>query len=153
RLEAFLDRMPFRVPLAAKVSAISAGERQKCEILKQLYLERRFLILDEPTSLLTPDEADEVLGMLSDMVRENELTVLMITHKFRAVMAFADEVTILRRGRLAGAGRVAELTADAMAGMMIGAQELTKAPARVGQFGSPRLVIDRLGALDDAGQP
>jgi ABC-type uncharacterized transport system ATPase subunit len=153
RLEAFLDRMPFRVPLAAKVSAISAGERQKCEILKQLYLERRFLILDEPTSVLTPGEADEVLGMLRDMVRKNELTVLMITHKFREVMAFADEVTILRRGRLAGAGRVAELTPDTMAGMMIGAQELTKAPARVGQFGAPRLVIDRLGALDDAGQP
>jgi simple sugar transport system ATP-binding protein len=68
-------------------------------------------------------------------------------------MAFADEVTILRRGRLAGAGRVAELTPDAMAGMMIGAQELTKAPPRLGEFGAPRLEIDRLGALDDAGQP
>jgi simple sugar transport system ATP-binding protein len=183
RLEAFLERMPFRVPLAAKVSAISAGERQKCEILKQLYLERRFLVLDEPTSVLTPGEADEVLGMLRAMVRRNELTVLMITHKFREVMAFADEVTILRRGRLAGAGRVAELTPDAMAGMMIGAQELAKAPARaalasgasgqrddstvrapdtrpepgssarVVEFGAPRLALERLGALDDAGQP
>src|SRR5262245_29019525 len=144
-LEAFLERMPFRVPLGAKVSAISAGERQKCEILKQLYLKRRFLILDEPTSVLTPGEADEVLGMLRDMVRRNELTILMITHKFREVMAFADQVTILRRGRLAGAGRVGDLTPDTMAGMMIGAQELTKAPARVGKFGQPRLVIDRLG--------
>src|SRR5262245_46644210 len=182
-LEDFLARMPFRVPLAAKVSAISAGERQKCEILKQLYLRRRFLILDEPTSVLTPGEGDEVLGMLRAMVVAGELTILMITHKFREVMAFADDVTILRRGRLAGAGRVAELTPDTMAGMMIGAQELTKAPARValaseasgqrddstvrapdtrpeagssarvGQFGAPRLVIDRLGALDDAGQP
>src|SRR6202012_4227770 len=58
-LEEFLSRMPFRVPLNAQVSAISAGERQKCEILKQLYLPRRFLILDEPTSVLTPGEADE----------------------------------------------------------------------------------------------
>src|SRR3979411_776763 len=145
RLESFLDRMPFRLPLDAKVSAISAGERQKCEILKQLYLKRRFLILDEPTSVLTPGEADEVLGMLRDMVKRNDLTILMITHKFREVMAFADEVTILRRGRLAGAGRVAELTPDAMAGMMIGAQELTKAPPRVGEFGAPRLALDRLG--------
>jgi simple sugar transport system ATP-binding protein len=152
-LEAFLDRMPFRVPLDAKVSAISAGERQKCEILKQLYLDRRFLILDEPTSVLTPGEADEVLGMLRDMARRNELTVLMITHKFREVMAFADEVTILRRGRRAGGGRVSELTPDAMAGMMIGAQQLTKSPARVGEFGPPRLEIARLDALDDAGEP
>jgi simple sugar transport system ATP-binding protein len=153
QLAGFLDRMPFRVPLDAKVSAISAGERQKCEILKQLYLERRFLILDEPTSVLTPQEADEVLGMLRDMAARNELTVLMITHKFREVMAFADEVTILRRGRLAGKGRVAELTSDAMAEMMIGAQHLTKSPARSGVFGPQRLEIRRLAALDDAGQP
>ena len=145
--------MPFRVPLDAKVSALSAGEKQKLEILKQLYLKRRFLFLDEPTSVLTPGEADEVLGMLRDMVRRGELTVLMITHKFREVMAFADEVTVLRRGRLAGGGRVAELTPDAMAGMMIGAQELTKAPPRSREFGAPRLEIDDLGALDDAGQP
>ncbi|MBV8744492.1 MAG: ATP-binding cassette domain-containing protein, partial [Xanthobacteraceae bacterium] len=152
-LEAFLARMPFRVPLAAKVSAISAGERQKCEILKQLYLRRRFLILDEPTSVLTPGEADEVLGMLRQMVVAGELTILMITHKFREVMAFADEVTILRRGKLAGLGRVADLTPDAMARTMIGAKELTVQPARTGEFGAPRVDIEKLDALDDAGQP
>jgi general nucleoside transport system ATP-binding protein len=151
-LNQFLDRMPFRVPLDAKVSAISAGERQKCEILKQLYLNRKFLILDEPTSVLTPQEADEVLGMLRDMVVAGDLTILMITHKFREVLAFADEVSILRRGRLAGHGRVGDLTPDDMARSMIGAQELAKAPARSGSFGAPRLVIDKLNALDDAGQ-
>jgi ABC-type uncharacterized transport system ATPase subunit len=83
QLEAFLARMPFKVPLNARVSDISAGERQKCEILKQLYLKRRFLILDEPTSVLTPGEADEVLGMLRGMVVNDDLTILMITHKFR----------------------------------------------------------------------
>src|SRR5258708_3330696 len=61
-LEAFLSKMPFKVPLDARVSDISAGERQKCEILKQLYLKRRFLILDEPTSVLTPAQADEALA-------------------------------------------------------------------------------------------
>ncbi len=152
-LETFLERMPFRIPLRARVSAISAGERQKCEILKQLYLRRRFLILDEPTSVLTPGEADEVLGMLRAMVVTGELTILMITHKFREVMAFADEVTILRRGRLAGQGRVAELTPDAMARTMIGAEALTVQPARTGEFGAPRLDVENLAALDDAGQP
>ena len=148
----FLDRMPFRVPLDAKVSAISAGERQKCEILKQLYLKRKFLILDEPTSVLTPQEADEVLGMLRDMVVAGDLTILMITHKFREVLAFADEVTILRRGRMAGYGKVGELTPDDMARSMIGAQELAKAPPRSGGFGAARLSIQELNALDDAGQ-
>ena len=150
-LEAFLDKMPFRVPLGAKVSDISAGERQKCEILKQLYLKRRFLILDEPTSVLTPGEADEVLGMLRAMVLAGDLTILMITHKFREVMAFADEVTILRRGKLAGKGLVKELTPDAMARTMIGAEELTIQPARTGEVGEPRLELEKVCALDDAG--
>src|SRR5690349_2765373 len=152
-LEAFLSRMPFKVPLNAKVSDISAGERQKCEILKQLYLKRRFLILDEPTSVLTPSEADEVLGMLRKMVEAGELTILMITHKFREVMAFADEVTILRRGKLAGHGRVADLTPDDMARTMIGAEQLAVQPPRVGEIGEARVDIEKLDALDDAGQP
>jgi len=150
-LEAFLARMPFRVPLDAKVADISAGERQKCEILKQLYLKRRFLILDEPTSVLTPDEADEVLGMLRTMVVEGELTILMITHKFREVMAFADEVTILRRGKLVGKGLVKDLTRDAMARAMIGAEQLTIQPPRSGEAGGVRLELSKLRALDDAG--
>jgi len=62
-----------------------------------------------------------VLGMLRGMVVDDGLTILMITHKFREVMAFADEVTILRRGKLAGRGRVADLTPDDMARTMIGA--------------------------------
>lgn len=150
-LTAFLARMPFKVPLNARVSDISAGERQKCEILKQLYLKRRFLILDEPTSVLTPAEADEVLGMLRAMVVAGELTILMITHKFREVMAFADEVTILRRGKLAGRGKVSELSPDEMARTMIGAEELTVQPARTGEAGITRLELDRLFARDDAG--
>ena len=152
QLAEFLERMPFKIPLAAKVSALSAGERQKCEILKQLYLERRFLILDEPTSVLTPDEADEVLSMLRQMVVRGELTILMITHKFREVMNFADAVTILRRGRLAGEGRVADLSADEMARTMIGAEQLTIAPPRTGEFGAARVKIEHLYVNDDAGQ-
>src|SRR3954453_19448046 len=150
-LAAFLSQMPFKVPLDAKVSDISAGERQKCEILKQLYLKRRFLILDEPTSVLTPGEADEVLGMLRAMVVAGDLTILMITRKFREVLAFADDVTILRRGKLAGRGRVADLTPDAMARTMIGAEELTVQPARSGAAGETRLELAGVRALDDAG--
>jgi len=68
-LNAFLDRMPFRVALDVPVSALAAGEKQKLEILKLLYLDQRLLILDEPTSVLTPDEADEMLGLLRGMAR------------------------------------------------------------------------------------
>jgi simple sugar transport system ATP-binding protein len=151
-LQAFLAHMPFQVPLDAKVSALSAGERQKCEILKQLYLGRRFLILDEPTSVLTPQEADEVLGLLRDMVGRGDITVLMITHKFREVMAFADRVTILRHGRVVGGGATADLSPDDMARTMIGAEELAAQPRRTGAPGGPRLEIRRLEVSDDAGQ-
>ena len=66
--------MPFQLPLDVPVSELAAGEKQKLEILKQLYLERRFLILDEPTSVLTPQEADEVLGLLARHDARGELT-------------------------------------------------------------------------------
>src|SRR5206468_2891071 len=110
RLEAFMTTVPFRLDLDAPVWRLAAGEKQKVEILKQLSLRRRFIVLDEPTSVLTPAEADEVLTMLKSMAAAGDVTVLMITHKFREVMRFADSVSVLRRGRLAGEGRVAELS-------------------------------------------
>ena len=107
RFDQFLSTMPFTVPVDGPVATLAAGEKQKAEILKQLYLNSRFLILDEPTSVLTPNEADEILGMIRDMAHAGRITVLIITHKFREVMAFADEVSVLRRGKLVGGGAVA----------------------------------------------
>jgi len=130
-LEAFMDRMPFRVRLDVPVSGLSAGEKQKLEILKQLYLDQRFLILDEPTSVLTPAEADEILGLLHDMARRGDITVLMITHKFREVTAFCDAVSVLRRGRLIGGGTVGALSTEEMSRMMIGETEVRQSAARV----------------------
>ena len=146
-LEAFLDRMPFKVPLTARVDELAAGERQKTEILKQLWLERKFLILDEPTSVLTPDEADEMLGLLRGMAQQGLLTILMITHKFREVMGYTDAVTVLRKGRLAGSGLVSELDRAQMAAMMIGKSELPQTAKRVGSPDiKPVLVLKGLTA-------
>ena len=82
--------MPFKLPLDLPVSELAAGEKQKLEIVKQLYLGRSFLMLDEPTSVLTPGEATEVLGLVRGMTERGELTVLMISHKFHEVTEFAD---------------------------------------------------------------
>ena len=131
RLEEFLSRMPFRVPLDRPVSSLAAGEKQKLEILKLLYLDQRFLILDEPTSVLTPGEADEILGLLKDMAHRGEITALMITHKFREVEAFCDDVSVLRRGAKVGGGKVGELTTRQMAAMMIGDAVVRPSAARV----------------------
>jgi simple sugar transport system ATP-binding protein len=156
RLEAALAAVPFRVDLDAPVSSLAAGEKQKVEIVKQMVLRRRFLILDEPTSVLTPQEADEVLGMLRDMAHRGELTVLLITHKFREVMAFADRVSVLRRGRLVGEGDVRDLDPAALGEMMVGSRQAQdsapRSPRRV-MAGAVRLSVRGLRVNDDAGLP
>lgn len=151
RLTEFMSRMPFSVPLDRQVSSLAAGEKQKLEILKQLYLGSRFLILDEPTSVLTPDEADEVLGYVRKLTTSGALSVLMISHKFREVRAFADEVTVLRRGALAGQGRVADLTDGDMAAMMMGKSDIGTAPDRTGQPGAAVLTLRGAQARDRSG--
>jgi general nucleoside transport system ATP-binding protein len=153
-VSAFMARMPFRLDPTRPVRTLAAGEKQKLEILKQLYLGSRTVILDEPTSVLTPDEADEVLGLLREMTREGKLTVLMISHKFREVMKFADEVTVLRRGKLVGGGRVADLTPEAMARMMVGDEPPKANQDRVARdAGKPVLEVSALHADDDLGTP
>lgn len=147
-LDAFLETTPFKVPLTESVSSLSAGEKQKLEILKQLYLDQRFLILDEPTSVLTPDEADEVLGLLRGMTEAKELTILMISHKFREVTAYADEVTVLRRGRMVGAGRVADLSVQDMSHMMIGDATIRESAART-TFADNKLKLELVGLFAD----
>jgi simple sugar transport system ATP-binding protein len=157
RLDAFMDTMPFRVDPAAVVRHLAAGEKQKVEILKQLYLRRKVLILDEPTSVLTPDEADEVLGMLREMCTQGSLSVLMITHKFREVMAFCDEVTVLRHGRLTGEGLVRDLNPKSLAEMMMGTatppEQAARSQAPNGVAEERRLVIHDLKAEDEMGVP
>lgn len=148
-LEEFLLRMPFRAPLDKPVHMLSAGEKQKLEILKQLFLDQRFIILDEPTSVLTPDEADEVLGLLRGMTKRGDVTVLMITHKFREVQAFADDLTVLRKGAYAGAGKVGETPVDAMAKMMIGDTQIRERAARVAHQDAP-VTLDIAGVCADA---
>ena len=132
RLEEFLATMPFRLGLDRRVAWLAAGEKQKLEILKQLLLGHRFLILDEPTSVLTPSEAAEILGLMRRMAEEGELTVVLITHKLREVEEFAREVTVLRGGRVAGHGPAGELSRADLVRMMIGREEVAPPAARAG---------------------
>ena len=129
-LATFMERMPFKLPLDVPVRQLAAGEKQKLEIIKQLYLGRSFLVLDEPTSVLTPGEAHDVLGLVRALTRKGDLTVLMISHKFHEVTAFADDVSVLRKGKLTGTGKVSALSHKAMAAMMIGDQPIAKLDSR-----------------------
>jgi ABC-type uncharacterized transport system ATPase subunit len=151
KLAAFMKTAPFPLALDKPVSELAAGEKQKLEILKALYTQRRFLILDEPTSVLTPQEADEVLSQMKALCTAGRLSVLIITHKFREVFGYCDEVTVLRRGRLAGAAKVKATSRDQLAAWMMGQEETTaqaEAPAAAGtaaaavsKEGTPRLRV------------
>jgi ABC-type uncharacterized transport system ATPase subunit len=156
-LEEFMAQMPFRVNPKAIVRNLAAGEKQKIEILKQLYLKRKIIILDEPTSVLTPSEADEVLGLVRQMCTDGKLSVLMITHKFREVTGFCDEVSVLRQGKLTGEGLVTDLTPAAMAEMMMGKASIPAPASREskpeGDHGGARLVLDNLTAENEMGVP
>ncbi len=152
-LAAFMERMPFKIPLDRPVSELAAGEKQKLEIVKQLYLGRSFLVLDEPTSVLTPAEADEMLGLVRTMTKRGELTVLMISHKFHEVTKFADAVSVLRRGKLVGTGEVGELSTADMAAMMIGDVKLAELDTRIPVTESARyvLTVEQIKAPDRSG--
>jgi ABC-type uncharacterized transport system ATPase subunit len=149
----FMRGMPFKVPLHAEVGTLAAGERQKTEIIKQLYLRRRFLVLDEPTSVLTPQEADEMLGLVRELAHSGQLTIVIITHKLKEVAKFVDEVTVLRRGRFAGAGLVRDLGPEDLTAMMIGEAHEPAEPERIGAPAAEvRLSVRDLRTAGDSGR-
>jgi simple sugar transport system ATP-binding protein len=152
-LKDFFSTTPFAVPLDTPVADLAAGQKQKGEILRQLYLRRNLLILDEPTSVLTPDEADEVLSTLKKLTEAQELTIITITHKFREVNAYCDTVTVLRRGRLVDTKPTVELDNDTMAEMMVGRRETRVVVEREARApGKKVLQIDGLSVADNVGQ-
>ncbi|MEO0821298.1 MAG: ABC transporter ATP-binding protein [Pseudomonadota bacterium] len=148
----FMEGAPFRLDPDAPVAALAAGEKQKLEILKQLWLGRRFLVLDEPTSVLTPAEADDVLGEMRRLSDTGALSVVLITHKFREVMAFARTVSVLRGGRHVGSATVAGTDEAALAGIMFG-EARPRAPADRAAMppAPPYLEIAGLRARGDRG--
>ena len=154
RLDAFMATMPFKVPLNVPTGSLAAGERQKTEIMKQLYLRRRFLVLDEPTSVLTPSEADEILTLVRDLAHDGGITVCMITHKLREVARYADDATVLRRGRSVGGGPARDLSAAEWTAMMIGEPQIPSSTERRGEpAAGDRLLISKLRTLGDTGRP
>lgn len=152
KLEEFMAGAPFRVDLHAPVSSLAAGQKQKVEILKQLYLRSRILILDEPTSVLTPQEAEEVLGLLRQMVVAKKLSIILITHKFKQVTDFCDEITVMRRGKFAGAGPVKDFTVADMSRLMLGEQRVAAPVPKAPRVpGAPVLEVSGLCADKDNG--
>ncbi len=142
RLTDLMTRSGLTVPLDAKISALTVGERQRVEILKALYRDVRVLVLDEPTAVLTPQEADGLFAALRTMVADG-LSVIFISHKLREVLAFSDRIMVLRHGKAVGEMPTAEADAARIIRMMVG--EDHKMPDRSpGTPGDLRLHLQNL---------
>ncbi len=119
RLAALAGRFGLTVAMDARVGGLSVGERQRVEILKALYREARILVLDEPTAVLTPQEARHLFATLRGMAAQG-LSIIFISHKLPEVMQAADRIVVLRAGRVVAERRPADTTSDELAALMVG---------------------------------
>ena len=138
----------------AKVEDISVGLQQRVEILKTLRRGADVLILDEPTAVLTPQETDELFGVIRRMVREKQMTIIIITHKLYEVMAISDRVGVMRQGKLVGVAETKDVNERILAAMMVGKEVLLDALDRKDRGETETAVEVRdLQALDNRGLP
>lgn len=127
----------------ARIDEISVGMQQRVEILKTLYRGADILIFDEPTAVLTPQEIDELLGIMRSLVAQGK-SIILITHKLKEIMAIADRVTIVRRGRAIDSLPVAGTNPNQLAEKMVGREVSLKLDKKDAVLGLPILEVDRL---------
>jgi general nucleoside transport system ATP-binding protein len=152
RVEELSQRFGLAVEPRAHIWQLSVGEQQRVEILKALYQDARILILDEPTAVLTPQEAEALFETIRAMVADGR-TVIFISHKLNEVKAVADRVTVLRRGKSVATVSTAESTPRSLAGLMVGRElEAARRDGERGPAGEPVLEIDELWADGDRGE-
>lgn len=119
RVEALSKQYGLNVDPHAKIEDISVGMQQRVEILKMLYRDAEVLIFDEPTAVLTPQEIEDLQGIMKNLVQEGK-SIILITHKLKEIKAVADRCTVIRRGRTIGTVDVADTSRETMAEMMVG---------------------------------
>ena len=138
----------FAIDPHAVVGDLSVGQQQRVEILKALYRGVDVLILDEPTAVLTPSEADELFDNLRNL-RSDGKAVIFISHKLNEVLDVADRVTVLRRGKIVGQTRPADTSKDKLAEMMVGRPVLFRLRKPEVSIGDPILSVKGLSIAGD----
>jgi simple sugar transport system ATP-binding protein len=151
RLESLCGEYGLNLDLSAKIWQLSVGQQQWVEILKALFVGVDLLILDEPTAVLTPQEADNLFDILNKMKAEG-LSIIFITHKLREVVQVSDRVTVLRKGRKVATVRTADVTRAALAEMMVGREVMFRVEKGEHDVGPAKLEVKGLRVLDDRGQ-
>ncbi len=150
RVEDLMKLTRFRVDLEAKISSLPVGARQMVEIIKVLYRRVKVLILDEPTSALTPIEVKPFFNVLRRLRSEGGVTIIFITHKIREALELTDRIVVLRKGLVEGVVETRNATPELLARMMVKAEAkpLEKPPYNPGE---DALVVRNLRVMSDRG--
>ncbi len=134
----------------ALIEDLSVGHQQRVEILKALYRHADILILDEPTGVLTPDEADHLFRILVGL-KEQGKTIILITHKLREIMEITDTVSVMRRGQMTATVKTADTSPEELAELMVGRKVLLNVPKGPANPGRTVLEVENLKVRDEAG--
>ncbi len=148
RIERICLDYQIELDLTAKIWQLSVGKQQWVEILKAIFAGVKLLILDEPTAVLTPQETDNFFDVINQMKSEG-ISIIFITHKLREVIAVADRVTVLRKGKKVATVSAANLTETDLAEMMVGRNVVFRVKKGKADPGDPILEIKNLYARDN----
>jgi simple sugar transport system ATP-binding protein len=148
RIREISQKYSLYVDPEAYIKNLPVGIQQRVEIIKVLYRHANILILDEPTAVLTPQEVEELFNIIKSLVAQG-VSIIFITHKLKEVLAIADRITVIRRGRTVGTTRPAEVDEKSLAEMMVGrAVELT-VEKKAGEPTEPILAVKNLYIKDE----
>jgi general nucleoside transport system ATP-binding protein len=150
RVRELAERFGFAIDPGARIHDITVGQEQRVEILKALYRRADILVLDEPTAVLTPQEATELFGILRSLKAEG-MSIVFISHKLNEVLEIADRITVLRRGKKVGTVPREGATEPELARMMVGRDVVLRVEKRPAEPRETLLEVHELHALDDRG--
>ncbi|MGE5453881.1 MAG: ABC transporter ATP-binding protein [Methylocystaceae bacterium] len=150
RVEALCEEYGLKVPVTSRVSQLNLAEQQRVEILKLLYRQSEILILDEPTTVLTPEETRQLFSILRVMAGHGK-GIIIITHKLGEALQLADYVTIMRRGEVVGEGPSTEMTEASLARMMVGRDVLLSVDKQTVEVGPNLVELSGVKAYSDRG--
>jgi general nucleoside transport system ATP-binding protein len=149
-LQQLSDDYELSVDPDALIEDIGVGMQQRVEILKALYRQAEILILDEPTGVLTPSEADHLFRILKGLKAQGK-TIILITHKLREIMEVTDTVSVMRRGEMTATVRTADTNPEQLAELMVGRRVLLRVDKKPARPGKTVLEIEGLRVIDDHG--
>src|SRR6266516_2882791 len=150
RVRDLANTFKFAIDPHATVESITVGQQQRVEIMKALYRNAEILILDEPTAVLTPQEAADLFDILRNLQREG-ISIIFISHKLNEVLEIADRITVLRRGKKVETVPREGATEESLARAMVGREVLLRVEKPSAQPGDRLLDVKELRVLDDRG--